>query len=259
MSASEGSSQKAERRIIVFHSTANPNTSAKNNAAYEKRTWQNAYVHVIVDDKEAYQIGEPGYVAWGAANANPYAPLQLELCEFTDKNKALKAYRNAIEIIKYYCKKYGIPTTFDSSSAKGVKSHNWCSKHYGGSDHTDPIGYLKKLGVTPQKVNDDLAGKTTTVKTTASTAKVSKSSSKGDGYTWTAEKGTFKSSVAINVRSKANTNAKVVKVLPAGSSVKYDAWSRHGGYVWIRLSQSNSKNYYMVCRDGSGKAFGSFK
>ena len=26
-----------------------------------------------------FQIGEPGYIAWGALDANPYAPFQIEL------------------------------------------------------------------------------------------------------------------------------------------------------------------------------------
>ena len=39
LAASEGSSTLASQKLIIAHSTANPNTSAKNNAAYEKRTW----------------------------------------------------------------------------------------------------------------------------------------------------------------------------------------------------------------------------
>ncbi|WP_265488392.1 SH3 domain-containing protein [Lactobacillus sp. PV034] len=30
------------------------------------------------------------------------------------------------------------------------------------------------------------------------------------------------------------TQSKLITTFPAGTSIKYDAFSRHGGYVWIR-------------------------
>ena len=46
LGANEGSTHKATSKIAFIHSTANVGASAKNNAAYEKRTWSNAYVPV---------------------------------------------------------------------------------------------------------------------------------------------------------------------------------------------------------------------
>ncbi|MCI7591212.1 MAG: glycoside hydrolase family 25, partial [Lactobacillus johnsonii] len=45
--------------------------------------------------------------------------------------------------------------------------------------------------------------------------------------------------------------------LPAGTEVKYDAYSRHGGYVWIRQPRSNGYGY-LVCRAGN-EPWGTFK
>ena len=66
LGANEGSSQRTTGKMIVFHSTANLDASAKNNAAFEKRTWSSneAYVHFIAGDGIVYSVGGVGYVAW---------------------------------------------------------------------------------------------------------------------------------------------------------------------------------------------------
>lgn len=158
---SEGSSTRVTKgSMIIAHSTANPNTSAKNNAIYEKRTWNNAYVHFIVDDTGIYQVGEPGYVAWGCGPIGNYlAPVQIELCEFTDKAKARRAYERYVALIKWAIKKYGCERSLNSANRKsGVKTHSWVSQHLGGTDHTDPVQYLKSIGVSMAQFEKDIKG-----------------------------------------------------------------------------------------------------
>lgn len=159
LSANEGSSTKVTKgSMIIAHSTANPNTSAKNNAMYEKRTWNNAYVHFIVDDTGIYQVGEPGYVAWGCGPIGNYlAPVQIELCEFTDKAKALRAYHRYVDLIRWSIKKYGCEKSLNSSNRKsGVKTHSWVSQHLGGTDHSDPVNYLKSIGISMKQFEKDI-------------------------------------------------------------------------------------------------------
>lgn len=163
LAENEGSSSWVTKgKMIIAHSTANPNTSAKNNAAYEKRTYNTAYVHFIVDDTAIYQVGEPGYVAWGCGPVGNYlAPVQIELCEFTDKAKARRAYKNYVDLIKWAIKKYGSNKSLDSSNMhSGVKTHNWISKHLGGTDHSDPIDYLKSIGISMAQFEKDICGGT---------------------------------------------------------------------------------------------------
>ncbi|ATO43419.1 peptidoglycan recognition protein family protein [Loigolactobacillus coryniformis] len=163
LSASEGASQKASSAIAVFHSTANLDTSAKNNAAFEKRTWNSngAYVHFIVGDGVAYAVGEVGYVAWGAGgSANALSPLQIEMEESSDKAKQLRIYNTVIELLHDYCGKLGIPLTFDAAGTAGVKSHRWCAQYWGETDHTDPWSPLGRIGKSAANVAADLkAGK----------------------------------------------------------------------------------------------------
>ncbi|WEV42937.1 peptidoglycan recognition family protein [Lactobacillus sp. ESL0684] len=147
----EGSSHIASRNFIIAHSTATPNGEAWAVAHNMKSTINSAetYVQFIVDDKSIYQVGEPGYDAWGAGSpANSMSPVQIELCEFDDKKRAIKAYQNYIELIRQMADKYGITKELDTSSKKGVKTHNWVVKNgYSNTNHVDPYQYLPKIGI----------------------------------------------------------------------------------------------------------------
>lgn len=202
----EGSSTLVTRgTMIIAHSTANPNTSAKNNAAYEKRTFNNAYVHFIVDDSAIYQVGEPGYVAWGCGSIGNYlAPVQIELCEFTDKAKAKKAYNNYVDLIKWAVKKYGCEKSVDSNNkTSGVKTHNWVSKNLGGTDHSDPVNYLKSIGVSLSQFEKDIQRTSTKSDVTRVTVK------KGDTLYSLAKK--YKTTVS-KIKQKNNLTSNTIRV-----------------------------------------------
>ncbi|WP_262316741.1 N-acetylmuramoyl-L-alanine amidase [Lacticaseibacillus parakribbianus] len=168
---------KTTGHIIVLHATADYEATAKQMATYEHRVWRSeeTFVHFGVDDKGAYQVGTPGLVAWGAGNVNRLAPVQLELCQFKDRARALKAYANWVELAVTMAKKYGVPLTLDSTDkTNGIKSHYWCSRTYGGSDHTDPYAYLQSIGISKAQLAKDLkAGKASA----AATSKAKKTTS----------------------------------------------------------------------------------
>lgn len=148
-------------KIIVLHSTAVTDATAKNLAMFESRVWQDqeVFVHYAVDDLGAYEIGKPGYIAWGAGYVNRYAPVQIELCEFSNRNRAIAAYRNWIILASQMATIFDTSRTLDSSDmTNGFKTHYWATVNYGGTDHTDPYGYLKsKLGITKAQLAKDLA------------------------------------------------------------------------------------------------------
>lgn len=79
------------------------------------------------------------------------------------------------------------------------------------------------------------------------------------GVVWHEEKATFTLNTAINLRWGATTKSALIATLPAGSEVEYDAWAKSGGYIWIRQPRGNGQFGYLVCRDGNGQAFGTFK
>lgn len=153
----EGSSQLAQNRYIIVHDTANPNASGRNEATYMKRNWRNAYTTHIVGDGIVYQVGQPGYVSYGALNANPYAPAQIELQATPDKVLFAKNYAVYIELIRDLCNQFGIPKTLDAVyGTNGAKSHLWVTNNFGG-DHTDPYGYLASMGISKAQFANDIA------------------------------------------------------------------------------------------------------
>lgn len=80
------------------------------------------------------------------------------------------------------------------------------------------------------------------------------------GDKWTEEKGTFTTNQPINLRWGAKTSSALITTLSAGSEIKYDAYSRHDGFVWLRQPRSNTQYGYLVCRDANtNEAFGTFK
>ena len=79
------------------------------------------------------------------------------------------------------------------------------------------------------------------------------------GDKWTAESGTFTTNQPINLRWGAKTSSALITTLPAGSEIKYDAYSRHDGFVWLRQPRGNGQYGYLVCRDANtNEAFGTF-
>nr|DAH37013.1 MAG TPA: hypothetical protein [Caudoviricetes sp.] len=158
LGANEGDSRKAQNLYIIVHETANPRATGRNEASNMKNNWRKAYTTHIVGDGIVYLIGEPGYVSWGALDANCYAPAQIELQHTTDKALFEKNYRVYVELIRDLCNQFGIPKTLDAGGKgiKGVKSHQWVTKNYGG-DHTDPYGYLASMGISKEQFARDIA------------------------------------------------------------------------------------------------------
>lgn len=79
------------------------------------------------------------------------------------------------------------------------------------------------------------------------------------GDVWHSERGTFTSSYWLNLRWGARTSSSRIALLAPGQTVKYDAWSSHGGYVWVRQPRSNGYGYVAVRNAATHEAFGSFK
>ena len=71
------------------------------------------------------------------------------------------------------------------------------------------------------------------------------------GDTWYKEEGKFYPNGTINIRYGARTTSDIIGTVTKGDCVKYDAYSRHGGYVWIRQPRANGEPGFLVCRQGN--------
>lgn len=80
------------------------------------------------------------------------------------------------------------------------------------------------------------------------------------GDTWHSERGTFTASTWINLRWGARTTSSRITTLAPGSQIKYDAWSNHGGYVWVSQPRAHGGYAYLAVRNANThQPFGSFK
>lgn len=80
------------------------------------------------------------------------------------------------------------------------------------------------------------------------------------GDTWHKESGTFTSNTWLHLRWGARVTSAPIGVLPPGSVIKYDAYSRHGDFVWLRQPRGNGQYGYVACRDArTDEAYGTFE
>lgn len=157
LGAYEGSSQIAVNYYIIMHDVGAESGGAAN-ANYLRNNWTSAYTQFVVGDGgEVYEVGEPGYVSWGALNANPYSPVQIELGRTYDRATFIKDYTAYINVARHYADVYGIPKTLDygGTGTPGIKTHNWVTENLGGS-HVDPYGYLASWGIDYEQFAHDL-------------------------------------------------------------------------------------------------------
>lgn len=171
LAGNEGDSRKAKNLYGILHDVGNPNSTARNNANYLKNHYNDAYVTHVVGAEGIFEVGAPGYVSWGALNANPYAPFQIELENTDNQADFEKGYKNYIALAREMAGEYGIPLTLDAGGAgtPGLKTHKWVSDNIGG-DHQDPYAYLASHGISKEQFARDLANGVTSPATTAPVA-----------------------------------------------------------------------------------------
>ena len=146
-------------RQIHLHSTANPSAPLDNEAAYLSRNYQNGnYTHLVGENGRVIQVAEVGQSAFdvgGDWNAETYAAIEFGE-KVTSQADFDKSYKSYIELARDLAKQAGIPLTLDTPDISGIKTHNYASRTGHGSDHTDPIAFLAKWGVSYDKLKHDI-------------------------------------------------------------------------------------------------------
>ena len=157
LGAGEGDSRLAIPDYIILHEVG-AESGAAANANYLKNNWTTANTTFVVGDGgQVFCVSDPGYVSWGALDANPYAPVQIELGRTWNRAQFLQDYAKYIAVARYYSNYYGIPTTLDDGGVgtKGDKSHRWVSRNMSG-DHQDPYGYFESWGISEDQLTHDI-------------------------------------------------------------------------------------------------------
>lgn len=127
-------------QYFAVHSTANPGATAANHVSY----WRNSpdyAVHLVSDWDEAYHTVPYDRICWQVGNGNATCE-GLEICEALTREQFERGLEVARSVILQRLAAHG--WTVDGN----VRSHDWFTRVYGGSDHTDPLPYFNRWGWT---------------------------------------------------------------------------------------------------------------
>lgn len=118
-----------------------------------KNNWQSAFVtHFVGDSGRIVQTAPIGKVSWGSGyNANQSAYAQVELVRTGDFKKNYDAY---VGLLRELAEKAGVPVRLDAGN--GVVTHDWVTKNLGGTDHSDPYGFLASKGISKAQFTKDI-------------------------------------------------------------------------------------------------------
>lgn len=127
---------------IVVHETATPGASARNIRNYfANHPDAEASAHYAVDVNEIIQMIPEDEVAWHAGPTANHRYLSVEMCHYDDPGRFGAVWENTVEFVAQKCRQYGWGTA-------NVFSHDWVSRTFHETDHTDPIGYFQSHGKT---------------------------------------------------------------------------------------------------------------
>ncbi|MDA1874288.1 N-acetylmuramoyl-L-alanine amidase [Bacillus cereus group sp. BY112LC] len=211
---------------VVAHSTATPEAPAINIRNYEARTWRNAFVHYATDWDENIQIASTKYRAWGAGPSANARFVHVELSETSDPIKFKKSYERYVKLLAKILKDRNIHPSV------GLWTHKDITYKLGGTDHEDPIQYLKSHGVSESQFRNDVLkaynGDFVSVKPKPQEPSESVTEASGVAYI---------DGQNVNLRSGPSTSNDVIRKLQKGESYKVwgkvGNWLNLGGNQWI--------------------------
>ncbi|WP_144519397.1 N-acetylmuramoyl-L-alanine amidase [Bacillus thuringiensis] len=211
---------------VVAHSTATPEAPAINIQRYETRTWRNAFVHYAVDWNETIQIADTKYMAYGAGPGANKRFVHVELCETADYAKFKRSYEKYVKLLAKILQDNNL------SVEKGLWTHNDVRKYLGGTDHEDPIDYLRSHGVSESQFRSDVQRAYNNGERMETT---------GEGSPVIHTQGiAYILGNNVNLRKGPGTNYGVIRQLnkPEAYQVwgEKDGWLNLGGEQWVKYN-----------------------
>ncbi|MED3390524.1 N-acetylmuramoyl-L-alanine amidase [Bacillus thuringiensis] len=216
---------------VVAHSTATPEAPAINIQRYETRTWRNAFVHYAVDWYETIQIADTKYIAYGAGPAANKRFVHVELCETADYAKFKRSYEKYVKLLAKILQDNNL------SVEKGLWAHNDVRKYLGGTDHEDPIDYLRSHGVSEVQFRSDVqqAYNNSSVDVSVPSKPEEVPTAVTDGIAYILGNN-------VNLRKGPGTSYSVIRQLNKPESyivwAEKDGWLNLGGDQWIKNDPS---------------------
>lgn len=222
---------------VVAHSTATPEAPAINIQRYETRTWRNAFVHYAVDWNETIQIADIKYIAYGAGPGANKRFVHVELCETKDYEKFKHSYDKYVKLLAKILRDRGL------SVEKGLWTHSDVTHHLGGTDHEDPLDYLRSHGVSEAQFRADVQRAYNNSNVDVSVPE--KPSKPAEVPTAVTDGIAYIEGYNINLRKGPDTSYSTIRQLnkPEAYIVwgEKDGWLNLGGEQWIKNDPSYVK------------------
>ncbi|MFC9419608.1 N-acetylmuramoyl-L-alanine amidase [Bacillus mobilis] len=222
---------------VVAHSTATPEAPAINIQKYETRTWRNAFVHYAVDWDEVIQIADTNYIAYGAGPGANKSFVHVELCETANYEKFKRSYDKYVKLIAKILRDRGL------SVEKGLWTHYDVTKYLGGTDHEDPLDYLKSHGVSEAQFRADIQRSYNNSNVDVSVPE--KPSKPAEVPTAVTDGIAYIEGYNVNLRKGPGTSYSKIRQLNKPESYivwgEKDSWLNLGGEQWIKNDPSYVK------------------
>ncbi|EOO24376.1 N-acetylmuramoyl-L-alanine amidase [Bacillus cereus VD133] len=222
---------------VVAHSTATPEAPAINIQKYESRTWRSAFVHYAVDWDEVIQIASTNYIAYGAGPGANKRFVHVELCETADYTKFKRSYEKYVKLLAKILKDNNL------SAEKGLWTHYDVTKYLGGTDHEDPLDYLRSHGVSEAKFRADVQRAYNNASVYVSV--LEKPSKPAEVPTAVTDGIAYIEGYNVNLRKGPGTSYSKIRQLNKPESyivwAEKDGWLNLGGEQWIKYDSSYVK------------------
>ncbi|GGI30371.1 SH3-like domain-containing protein [Staphylococcus chromogenes] len=140
---------------IVVHDTANPNSTIDGEISYMKRNYQSAFVHGFISDQRIIETQPTDYLSWGAGpNANERF-INIELVHVYGYDNFARQMNNFADYAATNLQYYNLrPDSAEYDGQGTVWTHDAVSRFLGGTDHSDPHGYLQSRGYSYNELYD---------------------------------------------------------------------------------------------------------
>ncbi|SDY42610.1 N-acetylmuramoyl-L-alanine amidase [Bacillus sp. 166amftsu] len=221
---------------VVAHSTATPEAPAINIQKYETRTWRSAFVHYAVDWNETIQIADTKYIAYGAGPGANKRFVHVELCETKDYEKFKRSYDKYVKLLAKILKDNNL------SVEKGLWTHYDVTKYLGGTDHEDPLNYLRSHGVSETQFRADVQR---AYNNSSVDVSVPEKPSKPGEPVANVEGIAYIEGYNVNLRKGPGASYSVIRQLNKPESYKVwgekDGWLNLGGNQWVYNNPSYIK------------------
>lgn len=231
----------ASPSYLVIHETANPGASAYNHMLLYSRGYDYAVQYVMeTDGSTVYHCMADNRLAWAVGSGN-YNCVNIELAHATNSSDFSKQFDEAAKWAAGYLKYRGW-------GIDRMISHNQCRYIWGGTDHTDPVGYFQAYGQSWDSFVARVKGYMNGGYQPSTDAGVpAQTPSTGTGFG-----GTYTCMVdALNVRS--SIWGSVVAQYTRGQTVNLDDWyAINGGYVWGRYTSWSGATRYVAVGRATG-------